>query len=110
MKFTAIFLTGAALAQHAIIFSEYSGPQPVNPTPGSCTPISDPITPHATTSSDIGLIFFSGHNCDGKQVATSIGEIFNPTGPFFRAKSVKTVSKEELANEEASYYIYWGRY
>jgi hypothetical protein len=110
MKFAVIFLTGAALAQEAIVFLNNRPPQQVSPRPGECTHLDGKIAPRALTTQDIGLKFYTGYDCDGEQVATSTGSKLKPTRKFFTAKSVKTVSRQELDNEEASYYIYWGRY
>jgi hypothetical protein len=110
MKFTAIFLTGAALAKNAFVLSGNGQLQSVNPTPGRCTLLHGDSVQHASTTPDIGLKFYTGPHCDGEQVATSSGKNFRSTGDYSHALSVKTVSQEELTNEEASYYIYWGRY
>jgi hypothetical protein len=109
MKFTVVFLTGAALAQHAIVYFNDRPPMPVIPIPGECTILRGTSVKHAFTTPDIGLKFYTGYNCDGEQVATSSGENFKPTGDFKNSVSVKAVLQEELA-KEASYYIYWGRY
>jgi hypothetical protein len=109
MKFTAIFLTGAALAQHALVFPEYGPPIPINNAPGECISLNRPVESHAFTKPDIKLKFYTGHNCDGKQVPESTPENFNPNGPFYTVNSVKAVYIHELTNEEASYYIYWPR-
>ncbi|KXN65139.1 hypothetical protein CONCODRAFT_13382 [Conidiobolus coronatus NRRL 28638] len=134
MKFTAIFLTGAALAQHAIVFPAYGPPQPVKPVPGECTLLSGIPIINAFSTPDIGLKFYTGHECDGDQVATNTEQNFKPKGDIENIHSVKVVPRHELTNEEASYlsspnkynnlnnlksgmpksqpdyYIYWGRY
>jgi hypothetical protein len=110
MKFTPIFLTGAALAHEAIVFMDNHLPQQFSYGPGTCVPIYGTIIKHVFTTPDIGLKFYTGYDCDGEKVATSNEYNFKPTGELRNIQSVKVVSRHELIEEEASYYIYWGRY
>jgi hypothetical protein len=106
MKFAVTFLTGAALARHAVITTNFGPPRRINPVPGECTSLFRFPVVRGITTPDIGLKFYTGPECDGKQVATTIGEKFKVTGEIRYIQSVKVVYPHELTDAEAHYYIF----